>query len=225
MGDNYISQLRNGPDVVALIVLVLCYFVWIHHGIIEKIEKDHKAGSHYAEGMIGNSYASRPTTIVDSGLTSNKAMAWGNKVGQGLYNSECSATERAAGKISGFTGGYEPPVFWPIGDVETTRGSRGKGDFGTSVMEYIDVSGRARKRQALTKNGILVTDATGAAWDEVGHKYVKGTDGVWMQRCGPTLKLSDGQCVLKEGAQFVEVFEDDNFLLGASTGREGFYTY
>jgi len=175
-----LENVAAGCYFMAVVIVVLVWATYNHCTRICRLEKFHKEG-------LCNPYAARPQTIVDSGLTSNTSIGWGNKIGECGKYAHCPEDPR---ETSSFMGGYEPPVFWPIGQVEETRSSRARGNYSTIKVKTgkKDVKGKDIMRQVLTKDGVIVTNQ----------------DGI-------------------EGAQFLEMFDSDEKLLGKAQGRSGFY--
>ena len=117
------QTVKDYSIVMGLLVLYLLYAV---HSNSQSIKQLH--GESFT-----NPYASRLPTVVDSGLTTNQVLEWGNQI-----NGESCPTlsqadaylDTAAGKYYGntdndtFMSGYEPPVFWPIGNVQKQRDTR-----------------------------------------------------------------------------------------------------
>jgi hypothetical protein len=124
------QKVKEYQFVVALFVVYLLYAVYYNAQAISGL---------HGEAMTLNPYATRLPTIVDSGLTTNQVLEWGNQVN----GNNCPTPDQAdaylastAGIYYGntegqmqnndesFMSGYEPPIFWPIGNVQKVRDSR-----------------------------------------------------------------------------------------------------
>jgi hypothetical protein len=121
------QKVKDYQFVVALFVIYLMYAVYFNSRAINKL---------HGEAFGLNPYGARQPTIVDSGLTTNQVLEWGNPVS----GSNCPTMEQANAYLAtadgmyyanmngqsneGFMSGYEQPSFFPIGNVQKVRDSR-----------------------------------------------------------------------------------------------------
>jgi hypothetical protein len=190
MAEQYIRDFRHHLTFIVVVVLLLAYQVFfVHRKHLKKLDIAHGSESYIS--------VPRLPTIVDSGLTSNKAVVWGNMAG----SDECPTMSEAKEYLSqqgmdyysNFLGGHEPPVYYPIGDVQKTRDTRHKSQ---SDIGNAPIAGYGGNFMYEAKT-VTFTDPQGITRTKV--EYVP---------CPTTQhKLnSSGSCYLPtEGARFVDI--------------------
>jgi hypothetical protein len=210
------QKVKEYQFVVALFVVYLLYAVYFNSQAIKGL---------HGEAMTLNPYATRLPTIVDSGLTTNQVLEWGNQVN----GNNCPTPEQAdaylsstAGSYYGntegqmhnndsFMSGYEPPVFWPIGNVQKVRDSRVVQNAPNRKHSWNNNQNVNHNNNAPNNTGFQYTTSNVPAFYENGTpKYMMNNNGQQMlnnngnpmpevqemySRCAPGENVVDNVCV------------------------------
>jgi hypothetical protein len=193
--------------VMALVVLLVVFMVYNNYMKIQSLEMEHDKLCEEGMGdMYGPGKAPHVARINTVSSQMNVAGDWG---------------EDPLRNISTFTSGHEPPVFWPIGEVQTVRNTRHRGGHTTKIAEWTDVDGNTVKGPVVVdKDGNIVTAGTAIKDELKAYNQIKLKDGT-IRLCRPPDNAYD----VEKGCYVKESMDDDSPLLAASSGREGFYAY
>ena len=192
--ENALSGFGFKFTTMLVVIVIIIWQMVSQQSSIARLSKLH------AEPFSNNPYAARLPTIVDSGITSNTVLGWGNAAG----GRECPSMEEANSYLatpgmdyySNFLGGPEPPVFYNIGDVQKTRDTRDRSQGGLdgSVSKYGNgVSYEARQ--------VPYTDSQGNSM--VRTEYVPCRSARYVIN-------SDGKCALPAGMTEAATFHNIN---------------
>lgn len=198
------QKIKDYQIVVILIVLYLWYSITVNQKAIRKLN-----GESMNNGY--NAYASRLPTIVDSGLTTNSVAVWGNDVN----GESCPTAEQANAYLAtadgkyysntndSFMGNPEPPVFWPIGNVQKTRDTRAANQGGHN-MNYSNGNGSNGSLQYYSVQQ-PVLDSNG------NPAFIRNRDGTSTGRpdmktvympCKPGEQVVNNVCVMPSAETF-----------------------
>lgn len=120
MTEKIIRDFQHSMTIIVAVLLILAYQVFYNQrNQIQQLQTHHKTESYSCDSGINNSYASRQAIIAEGAFGTTHAQVWGNDPGYTMPSS----------KQSSFLGGPEPPVFYDIGDVQSVRGTRARGDY------------------------------------------------------------------------------------------------
>jgi hypothetical protein len=213
MASQLAIEINNKSYIVALVVLLIVLMVYRHHMKIQKLEEVQDNMCQVPDSMRdmyghnGDPRGSRQE-IVLSHLGSGEP-SWGNPV--------IKVTTHK--KPEGMGGRFEPPVFWPIGDVQAVRNTRDQGGFKTIVVT--DENGK--KRQVLADaNGNIVQNEDGSPYSAsyIVSKYDEHGNPSSYSECPSGQVSLNNVC----SAPVVDGFADSD-LLKISQHGESFYGY
>ena len=183
MAEEYIRSTRHHLTFLVLVTLVLLYQVfYVQRNQLKTLSSNHKEAM-----QTLNPYASRLPTVVDSGLTSDTIIGWGNPAQR---TTECPDINEAKAYLalqgmdyySTFLGGHEPPVFYDIGDVQKTRDTRHRSQSKTGISA--DPSGGPQFSYIYRK--VPVTDEQGNVTEKV--EYIRCPSSKHIEK--------DNKCIL-----------------------------
>jgi hypothetical protein len=216
MASELATEINKKSYIVALVVLLVVLMVYRHHMKIQDIEdvQDNMCKSTFTDGMQNPTYA---------GVGDPRAGRQGQVLthlgsGNASYGTIRGTTHQ---KPEGMGSRFEPPVFWPIGDVQAVRNTRNTGGFKTIVVTDED----GNQRQVLAdSDGNIVQNEDGSPYARsyIVSKYDKDGNPSAYTAC------SSGQVSLNNicTSPKVDGFGgSDADLLNMSQRGESFYGY
>jgi hypothetical protein len=219
MASQLAIEINNKSYIVALVVLLIVLMVYRHHMKIQKLEE-------VQDNMCQDGMTNPPCNPTYAGHGDPRAggrFAGAILTGSGTENSYDSRTNVIKGtthkKPEGMGGRFEPPVFWPIGDVQAVRNTRDRGGFKTIVVT--DENGK--KRQVLADaNGNIVQNEDGSPYaaSYIVSKYDEHGNPSSYSECPSGQVSLNNVC----SAPVVDGFGDSD-LLNMSQRGESFYGY
>jgi hypothetical protein len=208
-----ISEVISKNSVVlAVVVLLTVLMVYRHHMQIQILEmtQENMCKDGMISSLTGGKYINGGATRLPQ---SQSHLGAGDATFNGDALLRATSYERPT-QYSGFRermgGGPEAPVFWPIGDVQSVRNTRNKGDFKTIVVTGSD--GKPKQVLADANGNIVQTeDGTPFARSYVVEEWDASGNPAKYMMCPAGNKSVDNTCV--EG-----MLDQSEMLL-----RESFY--